>query len=211
MRKARTPAPYRDLSSLLRDAGAVQDAGEESEQTRARVIRALATFERTGKSRVQAERVERQFAIITRCDLGGQLHKVVAADLGISMRTFYRERGEAFDRLRMALTVERTRPALPPLPSPMAKRLEAARLLAAQGRLGEAAARLNEVASGELEPALAATVHARVAALCRRMDDIEASNEALARAKRAAALLGNGAPHAVADAEIALVEVDRLR
>jgi tetratricopeptide (TPR) repeat protein len=212
MNKPRTPAPYRDLSTLLRDAGAVDRDGAETEQTRARVVRALATFERSGKSRVQAERVERQFAIITRCDLGGQLHKVVASDLGISMRTFYRERGEAFERLRLTLESEGTRAAVPaPPPSATGARLERARLLDAQGRSREAIARLEELAAQELEPVLAAVVGARLSALWIRLGEGDQGAEALTRAKRAAALLGNGAPHAVAEAEIGLVEVTRLR
>src|SRR5580658_1989153 len=117
-KKARTPPPYRDLTTLLREEGFASD-GVSAQESRSRVQHALATFERTGKSRVQAVRVERQGAIIARCDLGGQLHKVVARDLGISMRTFYRERGEAFERLRSALVADRGRPVTAmPLPPP---------------------------------------------------------------------------------------------
>jgi|GEM_PF-6032844 len=36
----------------------------------------------------------RHHAILTRCDLAGEPHKRVAAQLGLSMRHFYRERGE---------------------------------------------------------------------------------------------------------------------
>src|ERR1700720_2281318 len=37
--------------------------------------------------------------IIVRCDLGGELHRVVASELGISERYFYRQRREALKRL----------------------------------------------------------------------------------------------------------------
>jgi tetratricopeptide (TPR) repeat protein len=41
----------------------------------------------------------RQRAIVTRCDLRGEKHASVAADVGISVREFYRERRRAFERL----------------------------------------------------------------------------------------------------------------
>ncbi|MBV9647517.1 MAG: hypothetical protein JO043_08645 [Candidatus Eremiobacteraeota bacterium] len=207
MAKDRTPAPYRDLSTLLRDAGL---SGEETsgEATRARVQRALSTFERAGKTRMQAERIERQFAIINRCDLGGQLHKVVASDLGISMRTFYRERVEAFERLRKALAADRGTPSSSqaPPPSATAVHLERARLMAAQGRLREAAARLGELPQADGDALVAATVAARLSSVWWRLDEPSRATQSLARAKRCAALLGNGAHHAVAVAEIGMAE-----
>jgi tetratricopeptide (TPR) repeat protein len=41
----------------------------------------------------------RQRVIVTRCDLRGEKHAAVAADLGVSLREFYRERRRAFERL----------------------------------------------------------------------------------------------------------------
>jgi hypothetical protein len=48
----------------------------------------------------------RQHAILTRCDLNGEPHKQVAADCGLSMRQFYRERRTMISRLA-ALLAER--------------------------------------------------------------------------------------------------------
>jgi len=45
------------------------------------------------------ERALRLHAIIARCDLDGVAHKIVAADLGICDRQFYRERSEATARV----------------------------------------------------------------------------------------------------------------
>jgi tetratricopeptide (TPR) repeat protein len=42
-----------------------------------------------------AAKIKRTASIVARCDLGGEAHKVVAADLGLSMRQFYRERVRA--------------------------------------------------------------------------------------------------------------------
>jgi tetratricopeptide (TPR) repeat protein len=212
VKEPRPPAPYRDLSDLLRETGSIDREGAQTEQARARVVRALATFERAGRTRVQAERVGRQFAIITRCDLGGQLHKVVAADLGISMRTFYRERAEGFERLREALGKDRFEAHdVPQAPSPLALRLERARMLGARGKLSEAIASLHDLGSSESDPAVAAIAQARVASLWRRRGLAHESDDALARARRSAARLGNGAPHTVAEAEIQLADAHRLR
>jgi hypothetical protein len=45
----------------------------------------------------------RQHAILTRCDLNGEPHKVVAAECGLSMRQFYRERSTMIRRLSVVL------------------------------------------------------------------------------------------------------------
>ena len=52
------------------------------------------------------KRAERYRRILLRCDLGGELHKQVASDLGIGIRQFYRERRAA--RLYVAAHLERT-------------------------------------------------------------------------------------------------------
>jgi hypothetical protein len=44
---------------------------------------------------VLGKRAERYQRILLRCDLGGELHKQVASDLGIGIRQFYRERRAA--------------------------------------------------------------------------------------------------------------------
>ena len=41
----------------------------------------------------QAESLQRQQRILEQCDLAGRAHKVVAAELGVERRQFYRERG----------------------------------------------------------------------------------------------------------------------
>ena len=171
---------------------------------------ALATFLTMESSRVQMERIERQYTIITRCDLGGQLHKVVASDLGISMRTFYRERREGFERLRRALETipvsnrpHRRRPTMPCAAS------NGHGSQVALGRIREAIVRLEEIAVSA-PPALLAVACARLAA-ARFLAYGEASAaEALTRARRALAMLGPGAASIVAEAEIRVVEALQL-
>jgi len=207
--KPRNPPAYRDLSAALRDVGYVPNDGASAQIVRARVIAALGTFLLVETSRVQTERIERQHTIITRCDLGGQLHKVVAADLSISMRTFYRERRAGFERLRAALV------ALPDeLPTSVAgddvmRKIERAWGQATLGRIREAIVRLEEIAAGA-PPALLAVACARLAG-ARFLALGEASAaDALTRARRALAMLGPGAASAVAEAEIRIVEALHL-
>lgn len=44
-----------------------------------------------GRLREQGDRGERLHAIVSRCDLGGEVHKAVASELGLSRRQFYRD------------------------------------------------------------------------------------------------------------------------
>lgn len=66
-------------------------------RARAAILSAVATLD-TDPSRRNVH-FSRQRAIVTRCDLRGEKHVTVAADLGISLREFYRERRRAFQRL----------------------------------------------------------------------------------------------------------------
>jgi len=206
-RKPRNPPAYRDLSAALRDAGFTPAEGASAQAVRARVVAALSTFLTGEMSRVQSERLERQHTIITRCDLGGQLHKVVAADLGISMRTFYRERRDGFARLRCALlTLPEQTPVVQPIAGDdLARRIERAWEQASLGRIREAIVRLEEIVAGA-PPALLAVACARLAGARFLANGDAATGEALVRARRALAMLGPGAASAVAEAEIRIVE-----
>jgi tetratricopeptide (TPR) repeat protein len=208
--KPRSPAPYRELSTLLRDPTAARRDEALDERTRARIIRALATFDGAGKSRTQKSRIERQAAIISRCDLGGQLHKVVASDLGISMRTFYRERLDAFARLREALDGVPDDQLEAATEAGDGPRIALAWTHQNAGRTASAIAALDDVASGAREPALQAVAWARLASLWYVARDDARSAESLTRAKRALALLGAGATRTVVEAEINASEAERL-
>lgn len=56
--------------------------------------------------RGKRSRRERLIQIVLRCDLQQQLHKKVAADLGLSLRQFYRDRRHALHQLDVALRQE---------------------------------------------------------------------------------------------------------
>ncbi|MBV9647515.1 MAG: hypothetical protein JO043_08635 [Candidatus Eremiobacteraeota bacterium] len=204
----RTPPPYRDLSTTLRDLGIAHGDGLAAEELRARVRRALATFQTPGASTVQARRSERQQAIISRCDLGGELHKVVAAHLGISMRTLYRDRIDGFCKLREALTAEPVDAPAGVTRDGIAVRIERAWEQVELGRFREAIVRLEEI-TASAPPALLCVAFARLAAARDLADDKARGSDALARAKRALSVLGPGAASTVAEAEIAIVEAHR--
>lgn len=82
----------------------------------------------------------RQYEIIMRCDLGSELHRVVARDLGLSLRQFYRERHAACERLADLLHQELTRPIEPlrQAPSEFAMRMSCAQGLRAVGQIDTA-------------------------------------------------------------------------
>lgn len=203
----RKPPPYRDLSATLHQAIGDDAAAHDA---RARIVRALAIFKAAGLSGLQAQRVERQHAIISRCDLGGELHKVVASDLGVSMRTFYRERFDGFKRLRHALAQEAAPATMVRAAGDgVALRIERAGEQVWLGRLREAEVRLEEV-TVSAPPALAAVAFARLASVRVLRGDEERCTVALSRARRAHAILGPGTSSTVAGAEIDLVEALRL-
>jgi len=60
-----------------------------------KLVRAAAEALREGNHEGNHFHAERQHAILIRCDLGHELHAKVAADLGLSMSQFYRERRSA--------------------------------------------------------------------------------------------------------------------
>lgn len=90
------------------------------------LTRAVEQLRTQSDRRVKPAQIERQYAIVVRCDLGGERPETVAAQLGICMRQFYRERraacafiaseiakliheetrerAQAFDRFSMAFT-----------------------------------------------------------------------------------------------------------
>lgn len=130
-RRSRAPSEERAVADLL--AGLSQrsrDAGdrEVSETARLRAA-ALQGVERL-RSRDDGARWH---AIVMRCDIGGETHKAVAADLGLSRRQFYRDLSAARQAVAMEIRREvvRVTPATPELP--FAAQLQTAAALAAAG------------------------------------------------------------------------------
>src|SRR5690348_1036783 len=81
------------------------------DERRAVVLRALDRLNPGAAIGADAERKRRKHTIIVRCDVQGEQQDAVAAELGLSMRQFFRERGEAFEEFVDAL---KAIPAAPP-------------------------------------------------------------------------------------------------
>jgi tetratricopeptide (TPR) repeat protein len=104
--------------------------------------------------------------IIVRCDLDGELHRVVASELGISERYFYRQRREAIDRLGRALAI--TNAPIPMQASeadPVGVRLGYATALQNAGCFDAAIGALEKL-EAEIEGESRARVACRLADLC---------------------------------------------
>jgi tetratricopeptide (TPR) repeat protein len=119
---------------------------------RAAVLSAVATLD----TDLNARNVHfaRQRAIVTRCDLRGEKHAAVAADLGISPREFYRERRRAFERLLANLDAnlgESHRP-LRALPSRFELELDRVANFRLVGAFGAAFELLERIASEATDP-----------------------------------------------------------
>jgi hypothetical protein len=105
-------------------------------------------------------------AIIVRCDLGGEVHRQVASALGMSIRTFYRERAKALDALSDVLTQNRVRADLetPSEPDPLSLHECYVDALQQAGHFSEAIAVLDSLLI------LTKGTHAFVRMACRFVD-----------------------------------------
>ncbi len=84
-RPSRTSAPLVDIAGILRNALPHGNVVGEVEPAQAAALQAV------DRLRAGHENGERLHAIVSRCDLQGQPHKVVAGDLGLSRSQFYRD------------------------------------------------------------------------------------------------------------------------
>jgi tetratricopeptide (TPR) repeat protein len=81
------------------------------EERRAAVLRALDRLSPSAAQGAEADRKRRKHAIIVRCDVYSDSQEAVAAQLGLSIRQFFRERSEALEEFVDALRAMRTAPA----------------------------------------------------------------------------------------------------
>jgi tetratricopeptide (TPR) repeat protein len=107
--------------------------------------------------------------ILRRCDLGGELHRVVAHDLGICERYFYRERRRALQLLEELLCRDEIgsnilRASLEPDPAGVA--IAYATALENVGQFAEAVATLKALATDAAIGETRARIELRIARLC---------------------------------------------
>jgi tetratricopeptide (TPR) repeat protein len=105
--------------------------------------------------------------IIVRCDLARELHSVVAADLGISVRHFYRRRRQALEQLALtfASTPARSRVRITD-PEPMNVVLSHATALQNVGQFDEAVAVLEKLRLSLSDTDQQARIACRLADIC---------------------------------------------
>ncbi|HEX3670981.1 MAG TPA: hypothetical protein VHT92_04670 [Candidatus Cybelea sp.] len=158
---------------------------------RAAVLSAVATLDTELNSR--NVHFARQRVIVTRCDLRGEKHAAVAADLGISLREFYRERRRALERLLAILNTnlrEAQRPVRA-LPSRFELELDRVANFRLVGSFGAAFELLERIASETADP------HEGVRAWCYGVEiasdigDNERARRLFARALRHALEMGD--------------------
>lgn len=139
---------------LLRETFATSDGTAPPSETegialfraRAAILSAVASLD-AGTSG-QNVHFARQRAIVTRCDLRGEKHAIVAGDLGVSLREFYRERRRAFDRLLAAIrsNLAAPEPAIRSMPTRFELDLDHVANLRLVGDFGAAFAKLERIA-----------------------------------------------------------------
>ena len=114
--------------------------------------------------RVTTATTMRQHQILLRCDLAGEPHKLVAADLGLSMRQFYRERQVMIERLAELLVDRFSAYGTEPACAIDVATMELARAKALQfgGERGRAIALLRSLASFSDDPTTVISAQAQI-------------------------------------------------
>jgi tetratricopeptide (TPR) repeat protein len=135
-----------------RSGNAAVDENVTLLRIRAAVLSAVATLDTDLNSR--NVHFARQRAIITRCDLRGEKHAAVAADLGVSLREFYRERRRAFERLLANLesNLRESQQPVRALPTRFELDLDRVANFRLVGAFGAAFALLERIASEATDP-----------------------------------------------------------
>ncbi|HTU68958.1 MAG TPA: hypothetical protein VMF11_01450 [Candidatus Baltobacteraceae bacterium] len=188
-------------------------ADESHDRLRARIIGAVESLRPAGSIAKASNRRYRLHQVLVRCELQGESHKAVAAELGISRSQFYADRHEAFLRMANALDGSfATRPVETPLLDPLTLHHEYIEMLFKQGRFDAAwreSLRVLNVVRGQSREI---EVWATVADAARILGNIRQSVEAIHQLSRIASTSTNlemrrEAALRVATSEIALAGV----
>jgi tetratricopeptide (TPR) repeat protein len=133
-----------------------------------------------------AEHLRRLQAIVERCDLGEEPHDVVARELGVCRRQFYRDRREAFERIACIVREQAVAPAfsVAERPDEVALQLTLASRLQNAGHFSAARTALERLSTQTLAPPQRAlAMHELIELLCES-GNISEARTALTRAKR---------------------------
>jgi len=191
------------FAGMRQGDGTELDARMIALRIKATVLISIASLETEATSTLHGSR---QRSIMERCDVRREKHSAVAADLGISLREFYRERRRAMERLAVVLKTELARPSEALLKTPTAFELDLDRVVNLT-RVGDMPA-----AFKLLDSVLRETTNARdhVRACCLGVElaadrgNAAQGAEFLAQARRASASLGETHGALIVSTELAL-------
>lgn len=161
-----------------------------------------------GERSWQAERARRFCAIVSRCDLGDEPHAAVAKDLGISLRQFYRDRGEACARLADEIEAQLAGEhdiSVAPSQDLGTVQLWLADSLESAGQFGAAYSVLENALSGLREPLDRAATYRRLIVVLCDAGRIADASHMLTRAKGEMIRMQSGG-NALLDAEMLACE-----
>ncbi|HET6896347.1 MAG TPA: hypothetical protein VFH72_13260 [Candidatus Baltobacteraceae bacterium] len=180
LRTLNEPALLRQ-NSLLASFASCSD-----EERRAVALRALDQLDPGVLSGAQADRQRRKHAIMLRCDVYGEPQEHVARDLGLSMRQFFRERGEAFEEFIGAIKAHRpvSQPAVQALADVFAVRERFIQKLRGCGQHDRVWLEASKFATDLGENERAIQFWAIAAEGARYMGDLDKSAQAIALAQR---------------------------
>jgi tetratricopeptide (TPR) repeat protein len=172
-----------------------EDLGDEQNPTRrlahlclrAAILRAVASLDVAAPGSAPSPHPSRQRTIITRCDLGGEKHTLVARSLGICLRHFYRERRAALERLSVAIRREFVAPAAPVATPPSLFELDLDRIatLALVGQVTSACHEIEAIARAATSLADAVRAWCYGVELAALVDDTDRALRFLAEAVEA--------------------------
>ncbi|MBV8750240.1 MAG: hypothetical protein JO103_11060 [Candidatus Eremiobacteraeota bacterium] len=192
-------------STLLAPLFARGDVPDHELQRRVRAIidGALDAVVAQHRTEHGAAEAARWHTIYRRCDLGGELHEVVAAELGLSRRQFYRSRRYMHEALRTSIVRE-----LDVVAGNAFAAVEEGDLaldfavgLRGYGRVDDARSSLFALATSEID------VAKRLHAVAELVDiDAAAGGEGLAPLVEMATVLHRRRPSPLASAELAMIE-----
>lgn len=169
----------------------VLDAGAIRVRIRSVVVAALESLTPLAEDHSRSAQYARRLrTILERCDLHGEPHRTVAAELGICVRQLYRDRHEAFERIveifRNVTLAQETNvtAAVPTSIDDVELQLKLVARLDGVGQFDAARTILGRLADQLLKPAQRALLtHRLVEALCRACSTSDA-RVILAKAKR---------------------------
>jgi len=200
-RPSRANSDLREVADLLKTLSQRAPSGGQADSVTAARLRAAAL--RAVERLHECDNGTRLHAIATRCDVNGEMHERVAADLGLSRRQFYRDLAVARRTIAREIRGDVVAVVRRDVALPFAAQLQTAAALAAAGH--------RRVAYDAFAPVTAAMAgdqkawgHCILAEFLLQDGDVDGADRELARAREASRQNdGAGSEHAL------LVEASR--